>query len=136
MGGFRFNDNQNYLYDRDIVHKRSSQEVENSEDAEHNLPSNWEEWGDFGDFTGLMEDVSLYPSSLGLFDRTILTRVQKRDKEEEQEEQSVEKREETSNTKENRGGSQSEKGKNGSVSTSLIKPGLKMSLPNHFLFNR
>merc|ERR1712064_131450 len=123
MGGFRFNDNQNYLYDRDIVHKRSSQEVENSEDAEHNLPSNWEEWGDFGDFTGLMEDVSLYPSSLGLFDRTILTRVQKRDKEEEQEEQSVEKR----------GGSQSEKGKNGSVSTSLIKPGLKMSLPNHFL---
>ena len=102
--GFRFNDNQNYLYDRDIMHKRSSQVGENSEDTEHNLPSNWGEWGDFGDFTGLMEDVSLYPSSLGLFDRTILTRVQKRD----QEDQSVEKREETSNTKENSGETQPE----------------------------
>ena len=51
-----------------------------------------EQWGDFNDFTGLMEDVSLYPASLGLFDRTILTRVQKRPSQN-QEETEVHKRE-------------------------------------------
>ena len=87
--GFRFNDNQNYLYDRDIMHKRDS---EGKEETEQALPSNWEDWGEFNDFTGLMEDVSLYPASLGLFDRTILTRVQKRNSQEPQETE-VDKRE-------------------------------------------
>ena len=92
--GFRFNDNQNYLYDRDIMHKRNSEVKEENEKA---LPSNLEEWGEFNDFSGLMEDVSLYPSSLGLFDRTILTRVQKRPSQD-QGETEVNKRELTENT--------------------------------------
>ena len=89
--GFRFNDNQNYLYDRDIMHKRNSVGKE-KEEKESALPSNLEDWGEFNDFTGLMEDVSLYPSSLGLFDRTILTRVQKRPSQD-QEQTEVKKRE-------------------------------------------
>ena len=91
--GFRFNDNQNYLYDRDIMHKRNSEGKKENEKA---LSSNLEEWGEFNDFTGLMEDVSLYPSSLGLFDRTILTRVQKRPSQD-QGETEVNKRELTEN---------------------------------------
>ena len=87
--GFRFNDNQNYLYDRDIMHKRNSEEKEETENV---LPTNLEDWGEFNDFSGLMEDASLYPSSLGLFDRTILTRVQKRASQD-QEETEVKKRE-------------------------------------------
>ena len=77
--GFRFNDNRNFLYDRDIMHKRNEEK-----DQQIDLSNNWEDFGDFGDFgefegfTGLMEDASLYPANLGLFDRTILTRVQKR----------------------------------------------------------
>ena len=71
--GFRFNDNRNFLYDRDIMHKRNKEE-----EQQIDLPNNWEDFGEFEGFTGLMEDVSLYPSNLGLFDRTILTRVQKR----------------------------------------------------------
>lgn len=85
--GFRFNDNRNFLYDRDIMHKRNEEK-----DQQIDLPNNWEDFGDFGEFegfTGLMEDVSLYPANLGLFDRTILTRVQKRG------EDQVEKRENT-----------------------------------------
>ena len=92
--GFRFNDNRNFLYDRDIMHKRNSEVKEENENA---LPSNLEEWGEFNDFSGLMEDVSLYPSSLGLFDRTILTRVQKRPSQD-QGETEVNKRELTENT--------------------------------------
>ena len=69
------------------------------------LPTNWEDWGEFGDFTGLMEDVSLYPSSLGLFDRTILTRVQKRDQDKDQGKKSLKKREASFSNDEHRGGS-------------------------------
>ena len=90
--GFRFNDNQNYLYDRDIMHKRNREGMEEKEEEVKALPSNLEDWGEFNDFSGLMEDVSLYPSSLGLFDRTILTRVQKRPSHD-QEETEVKKRE-------------------------------------------
>ena len=100
--GFRFNDNQNYLYDRDIMHKRNTEGEEREP-----LPSNWDEWGEFGDFTGLMEDVSLYPSSLGLFDRTILTRVQKRDQDKAQGEQNLKKREVSFSNDEARGSSHS-----------------------------
>ena len=109
--GFRFHDNENSFYNRDILHKR--EDTENKQDNENkttteelskddiinaknatdsdetndgstadkvdtdeNVFSSWEDWDDF---SNLMEDVSLYPPSFGLFDRTILTRVQKKD---------------------------------------------------------
>ena len=83
--GFRFHDNENSFYDRDIMHKRNAVHInhdskEEEEEREEYQPSfgSWEEWGEFDDFSNLMDDVSLYPK-IGLFDRTILTRVQKKD---------------------------------------------------------
>ena len=82
--GFRFHDNENSFYDRDIMHKRNAghinHDAKEEEEREEYQPSfgSWEEWGEFDDFSNLMDDVSLYPK-IGLFDRTILTRVQKKD---------------------------------------------------------
>ena len=123
--GFRFHDNENNFYERNILHKRVANEeatnntdndtsiaannvtittnnntkttVNNNQDdlrktkevilkavadLKNDVFDNWEDWGeDFDDFHNLMEDASLYPPSFGLFDRTILTRVQKKDEE-------------------------------------------------------
>ena len=82
--GFRFHDNENSFYDRDIMHKRNpghmNQNLKDDKEIQEQQPSfgSWEEWGEFDDFSNLMDDVSLYPK-IGLFDRTILTRVQKKD---------------------------------------------------------
>ena len=86
--GFRFHDNQDSLFDRDLIHKREEDEVKRSADASHKTDTEagpgqietvfetWADWGDSEDFGGLRDDAALYPH---LFDRTILTRVQKKD---------------------------------------------------------
>ena len=87
--GFRFHDNQDSLFDRDLIHKREEEEVKRSQDASHKADTEaegpgqietvfetWADWGDSEDFGGLRDDAALYPH---LFDRTILTRVQKKD---------------------------------------------------------
>ena len=95
--GFRFHDNENSLYDRDIMHKRAeaetkeeegdSKEEKNNVEEEAAAPQKetlgpWEDWSDFDanfdGFTSLMEDASLYPPNFGS-SLTILTRVQKKD---------------------------------------------------------
>ena len=95
--GFRFHDNENSLYDRDIMHKRAegetkeeegdSKEEKNNVEEEAAAPHKetlgpWEDWSDFDanfdGFTSLMEDASLYPPNFGS-SLTILTRVQKKD---------------------------------------------------------
>ena len=87
--GFSFHDNQDSLFDRDLVHKREMPaEVKRSE-ASHQAEGGpgqietvfetWADWGDMEEFGGLRDDTALYPPSYGLFDRTILTRVQKKD---------------------------------------------------------
>ena len=95
--GFRFHDNENSLYDRDIMHKRAegepkeeegdSKEEKNNVEEEAAPPQKetlgpWEDWSDFDanfdGFTSLMEDASLYPPNFGS-SLTILTRVQKKD---------------------------------------------------------
>ena len=95
--GFRFHDNENSLYDRDIMHKRAEGETkeeegdskEDKENVEEEAAAPhketlgpWEDWSDFDanfdGFTSLMEDASLYPPNFGS-SLTILTRVQKKD---------------------------------------------------------
>ena len=88
--GFRFHDNQDSLFDRDLIHKREmggEGGVKRSE-AGHKAEAGpgqietvfetWADWGDSDEFGGLRDDAALYPPSYGLFDRTILTRVQKK----------------------------------------------------------
>ena len=124
--GFRFHDNENSLYDRDIMHKRTegehkeeetafreeegdSKEEKNNVEEEVAAPhketlGTWEDWSDFDTnfdgFTSLMEDASLYPPNFGS-SLTILTRVQKKDGKgnaSEEEDKSVEKRQGSSKT--------------------------------------
>ena len=89
--GFRFHDNQDSFFDKDLIHKREEAgagEVKKSE-ASHQAEAapgqietvfeTWADWGDSEEFGGLRDDTALYPPSYGLFDRTILTRVQKKD---------------------------------------------------------
>lgn len=88
--GFRFHDNQDSLFDRDLIHKRENEDVKRSQEASlktdkeaeagpgqiETVFETWADWGDSEDFGGLRDDAALYPH---LFDRTILTRVQKKD---------------------------------------------------------
>merc|ERR1712172_158198 len=84
--GFRFHDNQDSLFDRDLIHKREEEEVKRNQDASlkteagpgqiETVFETWADWGDSEDFGGLRDDAAIYPH---LFDRTILTRVQKKD---------------------------------------------------------
>lgn len=91
---FRFHDDDSF-YDRDIMHKRTASTngdqmaisadnnevkrtaVGTSAATDQVSDEDWEDWGEWDDFTGLMDDVSLYPPSFGLYDRTVLTRVQR-----------------------------------------------------------
>ena len=84
--GFRFHDNQDSLFDRDLIHKRENEDVKRNQEASlkteagpgqiETVFETWADWGDSEDFGGLRDDAALYPH---LFDRTILTRVQKKD---------------------------------------------------------
>ena len=84
--GFRFHDNQDSLFDRDLIHKRENEDVKRTPEAGlkteagpgqiETVFETWADWGDSEDFGGLRDDAALYPH---LFDRTILTRVQKKD---------------------------------------------------------
>ena len=84
--GFRFHDNQDSLFDRDLIHKRENVDVKRNQEASlkteagpgqiETVFETWADWGDSDDFGGLRDDAALYPH---LFDRTILTRVQKKD---------------------------------------------------------
>ena len=95
--GFRFHDNQDSLFDRDLIHKRViptevkrvmpaevkrgevSHQAEGGPGQMETVFETWADWGDSEEFGGLRDDTALYPPSFGLFDRTILTRVQKKD---------------------------------------------------------
>ena len=85
--GFRFHDNQDSFFDRDVIHKREmkgdgevKREEGDKEDGHGQMETvfeTWEDWGDFDEFGGLRDEAAVAPR-FGLFDRTILTRVQKK----------------------------------------------------------